>query len=81
MEDQHGMPWLQPWTANGSTAYVERDGIGTPIGLRIRNVDYAYVLDGLGSTVAIVKADGAVSANYRYDPYGNGTTTGVGAAG
>lgn len=75
MEDQHGMPWLQSWTANGSTAYVERDGIGTPLGLRLGSTDHAYVLDALGSPVAIVKADGTVSATYRYDPYGTGTTT------
>ena len=74
-EDQHGMPWLQSWKTIGPTVYVERDGIGTPLGLRINNVDYAYVLDGLGSPVAIVKADGSQAANYRYDPYGNGTTT------
>ena len=75
MEDQHGMPWLQSWTANGSTAYVERDGIGTPLGLRLGSTDYAYVLDALGSPVAIVKADSTISATYRYDPYGVGTTT------
>ncbi|WP_305074300.1 RHS repeat-associated core domain-containing protein [Micromonospora okii] len=73
-EDQHGMPWLQSWTAGVTTVYVERDGIGTPLGLRINNVDHAYVLDGLGTPVAIVKADGTQAATYKYDPYGNGTT-------
>ncbi|WP_243710175.1 RHS repeat-associated core domain-containing protein [Micromonospora sp. KC213] len=70
MEDQHGMPWLQSWTFNGSTAYVERDGIGTPLGLRINGTDHAYVLDGLGSVVAIVRADGTKVATHQYDPYG-----------
>ncbi|WP_255610113.1 RHS repeat-associated core domain-containing protein [Micromonospora sp. PLK6-60] len=74
LEDQHGMPWLQSWTANGSTTYVERDGLGTPLGLRTGSTDNAYVLDGLGSVVAIVKANGTVAATYRYDPYGTATT-------
>ncbi|MFY1586553.1 RHS repeat domain-containing protein [Micromonospora sp. WMMD734] len=75
LEDQHGMASLQSWTAGGTTAYVERDGIGTPLGLRVGTTDHAYVLDALGSTAAIVKADGTVAATYRYDPYGNGTLT------
>ncbi|WP_243706052.1 RHS repeat-associated core domain-containing protein [Micromonospora sp. KC721] len=74
MEDQHGMPWLQSWTYGGSTAYVERDGIGTPLGLRINGTDHAYVLDALGSPVAIVRADGTKVATYQYDPYGVSTT-------
>ncbi|WBB77264.1 DUF6531 domain-containing protein [Micromonospora sp. WMMD882] len=70
IEDQHGMPWLQSWNPNGTPVYAERDGLGTPLGLRIANTDHAYVLDGLGSVVAIVKADGTVSARYTYEPYG-----------
>ncbi|MER7168165.1 RHS repeat-associated core domain-containing protein [Micromonospora sp. NPDC000207] len=80
--DQHGMPWLQSWT-NGlnPTIHVERDGLGTPLGLRIGTTDHAYVLDALGSVVAIVKTDGTAAATYTYDPYGNGLTateTGLG---
>ncbi|MFF5173090.1 RHS repeat-associated core domain-containing protein [Micromonospora sp. NPDC000089] len=75
MKDQHGMAWLQSWTANGSTAYVERDGLGTPLGLRTGTTDNAYVLDALGSVVAIVKANGTVAATYKYDPWGIATTT------
>ncbi|MET8197949.1 RHS repeat-associated core domain-containing protein [Micromonospora taraxaci] len=75
-QDQYGMPWLQSWKNGASTAaYVERDGLGTLLGLRIGTTDYAYVLDGLGSTVAIVKADGSLAASYTYDPYGNTLTT------
>ncbi|UQU65819.1 DUF6531 domain-containing protein [Couchioplanes caeruleus] len=71
MEDQYGMPWLQSWT-NGAnaTVHVERDGLGTPLGLRIGTTDYAYVLDGLGSVVAVVGSNNAVAASYQYDPYG-----------
>ncbi|WP_231394742.1 RHS repeat-associated core domain-containing protein [Micromonospora sp. CNB394] len=74
-EDQHGMPWLQSWTAAGTTVYVERDGLGTPLGLRINGTDTAFVLDGLGTPVAAVKANGTLAATYKYDPYGNATTT------
>ncbi|WP_229397974.1 RHS repeat-associated core domain-containing protein [Micromonospora okii] len=74
-EDQHGMPWLQSWTANATTVYVERDAIGTPLGLRINGTDTAFVLDGLGTPVAAVKANGTLAATYKYDPYGNATTT------
>ena len=70
-DDQHGMAWLQSWT-NGvnPTVYIERDGIGTPLGIRIGLTDYAYVLDGLGSVVAIVGSTNTVAASYKYDPYG-----------
>ncbi|MBP1781840.1 MULTISPECIES: RHS repeat-associated core domain-containing protein [Micromonospora] len=74
-EDQHGMPWLQSWSAGGTTVYVERDGLGTPLGLRINGTDTAFVLDGLGTPVAAVKANGTLAATYKYDPYGNATTT------
>jgi RHS repeat-associated protein len=71
LEDQYGMPWLQSWTnGTNSTAYVERDGMGAPLGLRIDSTDYAYVLDGLGSPVAVVGSDNGVKATYKYDPYG-----------
>jgi RHS repeat-associated protein len=62
---------VQSWT-NGvnPTVYVERDGLGSPLGLRIGTTDYAYVLDGLGSVVAIVGSNNAVVASYKYDPYG-----------
>ena len=70
-EDQHGMPWVQSWTNNvNPTVYIERDGIGTPLGLRIGAKDYAYVLDGLGSVVAVVGSDNTVAASYKYDPWG-----------
>ncbi|MEV4639382.1 RHS repeat-associated core domain-containing protein [Actinoplanes sp. NPDC049548] len=71
MEDQHGMPWIQSWTNGTSpTVYVERDGLGTPLGLRIGTTDYAYVLDGLGSVAAIMGSNNTVAAAYQYDPYG-----------
>ncbi|MDG4795817.1 RHS repeat-associated core domain-containing protein [Micromonospora sp. WMMD1082] len=82
MNDQHGIPWLQSWTNGVSLpVHVERDGLGTPLGLRIGTIDHAFVLDGLGSVVAVVKADGSQAASYTYDPYGSALTateTGLG---
>ncbi|MEU1589907.1 RHS repeat-associated core domain-containing protein [Micromonospora sp. NPDC005710] len=81
-DDQHGMPWLQSWKIGANAnVYVERDGLGTPLGVRVGTTDHAYVLDGLGSVVGLVKADGSASASYTYDPYGNALTaseTGLG---
>jgi RHS repeat-associated protein len=34
-------------------------------------VAYVPVLDGTGSVVALLAADGSVAATFRYDPYGN----------
>ncbi|AGL13727.1 putative YD repeat-containing protein [Actinoplanes sp. N902-109] len=76
MDDQYGMAWLQSWTNGTSpTAYVERDGLGTPLGLRMGTTDYAYVLDGTGSVVAVVGSNSTVAATYQYDPYGTATST------
>ncbi|WP_306205014.1 RHS repeat-associated core domain-containing protein [Actinoplanes sp. RD1] len=76
MEDQHGMAWLQSWTnGNNQTVYVERDGLGTPLGLRVGTTDYAYVQDGLGSIVAVVGSNKTVAATYTYDPYGTVQST------
>ncbi len=37
---------------------------------------YYYLADGLGSTMAVVNASGAVQDSYTYDVYGNPTKTG-----
>ncbi|WP_246248045.1 RHS repeat-associated core domain-containing protein [Micromonospora maritima] len=69
-QDQYGVPALQSYRNGSGTVYVERDGIGSLLGLRINNRDYAYVLDGQGSPIAVVSSDGTTVATYRYDPYG-----------
>jgi RHS repeat-associated protein len=73
--DQHGMPWLQSWTSGGKTVYVERDGRGTPLGLRVDDKDYFFVTDSIGSVVAVVGLDEKVAASYTYDPYGPARST------
>ena len=48
------MAWLRSST-NGSrpTVHIERDGLSTPLGLRIGTTYFTYVLDGLDSIVAM----------------------------
>lgn len=70
-QDQYGMAWVQSWTKGvNPTVYVERDGVGGALGLRIGTTDYTFVLDGIGSTVAVIAANNTVAATYKYDPYG-----------
>ncbi|MER7588850.1 RHS repeat-associated core domain-containing protein [Micromonospora sp. NPDC127501] len=76
LDDQNGQPMLQSYTVPSSYSrhYVERDQLGTPLGFRAKTNGvfhhYFYVLDGLGSVVALVKYDGSLAASYTYDPYG-----------
>jgi RHS repeat-associated protein len=69
-DDQYRQPWLQSYDHGSAAAYVERDGRGTPLGLRSSANDYTTILDDLGSVVAVVAKDGTVAASYTYDPYG-----------
>jgi RHS repeat-associated protein len=72
--DQHQQPWLQSYDHSAAAVYIERDGQGTPLGMRTSANDYTFVLDGLGSVVAVVATDGTVAASYTYDPYGAAVT-------
>ncbi|MEV4629627.1 RHS repeat-associated core domain-containing protein [Micromonospora sp. NPDC049523] len=85
LNDQNGMPILQYYTVPSSYTkhYIERDQQGNPLGFRADTNGtvhhYFYVLDGLGSVVALVKYDGSVAGAYTYNPYGKTvTTTGAG---
>jgi RHS repeat-associated protein len=73
-DDQYRQPWLQSYNHGAADAYVERDGRGTPLGLRSAANDFTTVLDGLGSVVAVVAKDGSIAARYTYDPYGVATS-------
>jgi RHS repeat-associated protein len=73
--DQFGMPGLQSFETHGETWYVDRDSGGAPLGFTVDGEhDNHYVLDGLGSVVAIIGEDGEEVANYKYDPYGRITS-------
>ncbi|MDG4823232.1 RHS repeat-associated core domain-containing protein [Asanoa sp. WMMD1127] len=85
LKDDNGLPMLQSYTVPSSYAkhYLERDQRGTPLGIRAEtngtSHHYFYVLDGLGSVVALIKHDGTLAGTYTYDPYGKTvSTTGAG---
>jgi RHS repeat-associated protein len=69
-DDQYSQPWLQSYTNSQTDVYVERDAHGTPLGMRTSANDFTFVLDGIGSVVAVIAADGSVAARYVYDPFG-----------
>jgi RHS repeat-associated protein len=73
LPDQNGQPWIQSYSSGSSTAYIERDGNGTPLGFFDGSNDYAYATDGLGSVVAVISPSGTQAATYTYAPYGETT--------
>jgi RHS repeat-associated protein len=40
---------------------------------------FGYLLDALGSTVALADSSGAIQTSYTYEPFGNTTTSGAGS--
>jgi RHS repeat-associated protein len=62
-------------TEAGSTTATTRDPNGALIGLRSGTSRSYYLLDGLGSVVALTDGSGAVTHSYSYDPYGVTTET------
>ncbi len=62
-------------TEAGSTTATTRDPNGALIGLRSGASRSYYLLDGLGSVVALTDGSGAVTHSYSYDPYGVTTET------
>jgi RHS repeat-associated protein len=74
--DRNGLPLLESFTSPDGTSYLTHDDSGAPLALRSpTGVQAYYVLDGLGSPVALVGSDGALLATYSYDPYGEVTTS------
>jgi hypothetical protein len=73
LADQNNQPWIQSYSNGTSTAYIEHDGNGTPLGFFDGSNDYAYATDGLGSVVAVVSPSGTQAASYTYAPYGETT--------
>ncbi len=62
-------------SAGTSTQATTRDPGGALVGLRNAADRFSYLVDGLGSVVALTDASGAVSHFYTYDPYGVTTET------
>jgi RHS repeat-associated protein len=78
--DEHGQPMLDEYqVANYDAHFIERDGSGTVVGVRVYEkksdswINYFPVLDGLGSVVALVRADGNLAGTFTFDPYGRTT--------
>jgi RHS repeat-associated protein len=73
---QHGQAVLEAYDAPDTNRhFIERDGQGDPVGHRVKDPDgtnehYFYVLDGLGSLVSVIDANGALVGHHTYDPYG-----------
>ncbi len=66
-----GLLGLEDATTTATTASYVRDPGGTLIAQHVNNTSSYYLVDGLGSTIKMVDATGAVTASYDYDPYGN----------
>jgi hypothetical protein len=62
-------------TASGTTDYFTRDDQGLLLADRGPSSTKYYLLDPLGSVIAITSSTGAVSASYNYDPYGGSIGT------
>ncbi len=62
-------------TESGATVATTRDPGGNLVGLRTGAARSYYLLDGLGSVVAVTDASGNVTNSYTYDPYGVTTET------
>jgi RHS repeat-associated protein len=78
---KYGVPMIDVMTVNGAKHYLDNDPDGTPLALELPSGGTGYfVLDGLGSVVALVDGQGNTDATYTYDPYGTQTaSTGTGA--
>jgi hypothetical protein len=62
-------------TVSGTTDYFTRDDQGLLLADRGPSSTKYYLLDPLGSVIATTNSNGAVSASYGYDPYGNSIGT------
>jgi RHS repeat-associated protein len=76
--DGNGLPVLDSLTNASGTSYLTHDDNGNPLAIKSYNGGVAYyVLDGLGSPVALVNSSGTMIATYTYDPYGGATVNNI----
>lgn len=62
---------LSQYTSSAGTTYVTRTPGGQLLDARTPSGTYDYLVDGLGSVIALVNSSGTVVNRYHYDPYGN----------
>jgi len=72
--DRNDLPVLENLTNPNGTSYLWHDDAGSPLAMKTFSgaIQY-YALDGLGSPVALINANGIQTAGYSYDPYGQVT--------
>jgi RHS repeat-associated protein len=60
--------------------WYTRTASGDPIGQRSASANSYYLVDGLGSIVALINSSGTTQKTYAYDPFGDATPGGSGTA-
>jgi hypothetical protein len=64
----------------GGPWWYTRTASGDPIGQRTASANSYYLVDGLGSIVALINSSGTTQKTYAYDPFGNAAPGGSGTA-
>jgi RHS repeat-associated protein len=72
-----GLLGLSRQSGGTTLAFTKTPG-GSLVSMRSGTNHFYYVLDALGSVIALTDSTGAIAASYTYDPYGN-TVTASGA--
>jgi RHS repeat-associated protein len=68
---QDGALGLTQQTDGGGATYFTRTPDGQLVSERTTGGTYYYLVDAIGSTIALTDATGVAVATYRFDPYGN----------
>jgi RHS repeat-associated protein len=68
---------LQEADPSGQATFYTRDPSGNLISQRTPSGTHYYILDALGSVVALTDSAGAVVGRYSYQPYGKATHSGT----
>lgn len=67
---QNDITGISAETTSAGTSYFTRTPEGQLISERVPTGTYYYLMDGMGSVVALVNSSGTVVNQYQYDPYG-----------
>lgn len=76
--DRNELPILESITNSNGNSYLTHDNSGVPLALKSHTGNYAYyVLDGLGSPIALINGTGILLSTFTYDPYGQVTADNI----